>query len=90
MIEEIELESINQELVMLALNKFTDVFDRIQPYQQKELLKLALHKAILAPDSIKIALYGRPPEQGYYLVCLRCAPRHQSDSNLWTRSATFA
>ena len=64
MIEEIERESVNHELVMLALNKFTDVFDHIQPYQQKELLSLALHKAVLAPDSIKIALYGRPPETG--------------------------
>jgi len=64
MIEEIESKSVTQELVMLALNKFTDVFDHIQPYQQKELLSLVLHKAILAPDSIKIALYGRPPDTG--------------------------
>ena len=35
MIEEIESKSVTQELVMLALNKFTDVFDHIQPYQQK-------------------------------------------------------
>jgi site-specific DNA recombinase len=64
MIDEIQRESVSQELVMLALNKFTDVFDHIQPYQQKELLGLVLHKAVLAPDSIKIALYGRPPETG--------------------------
>jgi len=64
MIQEIERESVTQELVMLALNKFTDVFDHIQPYQQKELLSLVLHKAILAPDSIKIAFYRRPPETG--------------------------
>lgn len=69
MIEEIEREAVNQELVMLALNKFTDVFDHIQLYQQKELLSLVLHKAILAPDSIKIALYGRPPEIGLFSVC---------------------
>jgi len=60
-IEEIERESVTQELVMLALNKFTDVFEHIQPYQQKKLLSLVLHKAILAPDSIKMALYGCPP-----------------------------
>jgi site-specific DNA recombinase len=64
MIEEIQRESVSQELVMLALNKFTDVFDHIPPYQQKELLSLVLQKAVLAPDSIKIALYGRPPETG--------------------------
>ncbi len=64
MISEIEKESVNKELVMLALNKFTDVFDNIQPVHQKELLRLVLHKAILAPEGIKIALYGRPPEIG--------------------------
>jgi len=69
MIEEIERESVTQELVMLALNKVTDVFDHIQPYQQKELLSLVLHKAILAPDSIKIALYGHPPEIGLLSLC---------------------
>lgn len=61
MIEEIERESVTQEFVILALYKFTDVFEHIQPYRQKELLNLVLHKAILAQDSIKIALFGRPP-----------------------------
>lgn len=59
MIEEIERESVTQELLMFALNKFTDVFEHIQPYQKKELLSLVLLKAILALDSIKIALCGR-------------------------------
>ena len=63
-IDEIQRESVSQELVMLALNKFTDVFEHIQPYHQKELLRLVLHKVVLAPDKIKIALYGRPPEIG--------------------------
>lgn len=69
MIEEIEQEAVNRELVMLALNKFTDVFDHIQPHHQKELLRLILHKAVLAPDSIKVALYGRPPETGLLSIC---------------------
>ena len=47
---------------MLALNKFTDVFHQLQPYRQKELLRLVLHKAVLAPDNMKIALYGRSPD----------------------------
>lgn len=67
-IDEILRESVSQELVMLALNKFTDVFDHIQPYHQRELLRLVLHKAVLAPDKIKIALYGRPPEIGQLSV----------------------
>jgi len=37
--------------------------------KQKELLSLVLHKAILAPDSIKIALYGRPLEIGLLSLC---------------------
>lgn len=64
MIGEIEQGAVNRELVMLALNKFTDVFDHIQPHHQKELLRLVLHRAVLSPDKIKIALYGRPPEIG--------------------------
>ena len=69
MIGEIEQEAVNQELVMLALNKFTDVFNHIQPHHQKELLGLVLHRAVLSPDKIKIALYGRPPEIGQFPLC---------------------
>ena len=54
---------------MLALNKFTDIWDYIQPNQQKKLLRFVLHKAALAPESIKIALYGRPPEIGLFSLC---------------------
>jgi site-specific DNA recombinase len=69
MIDEIERESVNQELVMLALNQFTDAFDHIQPHEQRELLRLVMHRAVLSPDSIKIALYGRPPETGLLSIC---------------------
>ena len=60
MIAEIERESVSRELVMLALNTFTDVFDHIQPYKQKDLVRHVLHKAVLNQNSIKIALYGKP------------------------------
>ncbi len=36
----------------------------IKDWEQKELLRLVLHKAILGPDYVKMALYGRPPEIG--------------------------
>lgn len=61
MIDEIERESVSAELVLEALNKFSEIFDSIEPYQQKELLHLLVHKAVLSPESIKIALYGRVP-----------------------------
>ena len=66
MIAEVKQESVSQALVMLALNKFTHVFEQLQPYHQKGLLRLVLHKTILAPDSIKIALYGHPPDIGLF------------------------
>jgi hypothetical protein len=52
---------------MLALNKFTEVFNHIQPHQQKELLSLVLNKAVLSEGQIKIALHGKPPEIGQYV-----------------------
>ena len=44
------------------LADFSEVFAEIKPYQQKELMRLVLHKAILGPDYLKPGLYGRPPE----------------------------
>ena len=61
-IRETEREVVDAELVRLALSNFTDVCDHIPPHKQKELLRLVLHKAILSEDTVKIALYGRPPE----------------------------
>lgn len=62
MIEEIERETISQEMVELALGKFNDVFQHIKPYQQKELVGMVVHKAIVGPEKLKIALYGRLPD----------------------------
>ncbi|MBN1181826.1 MAG: recombinase family protein [Bacteroidales bacterium] len=62
-IAEIEKETISQELIKLALNKFTDLFDSLPPYRQKELLKLTVNKIIVSDKQIKIALYGQPPDK---------------------------
>jgi len=51
-------------LVKLALNKFTNIFNSLPPYRQKELLKLTIHKVLLSDKEIKIALYGKSPEKG--------------------------
>jgi hypothetical protein len=61
---EVERDTIDQGLVTQALANFSDVFAELKPYQQKDLLRPVLHKAILGPDYVKIALYGRPPEIG--------------------------
>jgi site-specific DNA recombinase len=58
-IGELERESVNHRDVMRALSEFSEVFGQIPPYQQKELVKLVVHRVELAPDSMKLALYGR-------------------------------
>lgn len=47
---------------MKALARFTEVFECIPPYQQKELMRLVLHKAVVSHDHMELALYGKPPE----------------------------
>ena len=91
MISDIERDAINKELVMLTLNKFTEVFDHLQLYKQKELLKLVIHKAILRKNEIKIALYGRLLEKGLFLMYLKLgyAPRQFTGSPYWTRLELF-
>jgi site-specific DNA recombinase len=63
-IGDVERDMVDQGLVAQALADFTGVFAELKPYQQKELMRLVLHKAILGPDYLKIGLYGRPPELG--------------------------
>jgi hypothetical protein len=61
-IGEVERDRVDQDLVTKALADFSAVFSELKPYQQKELIRLVLHKAILSPDCLKLGLYGRPPE----------------------------
>ena len=51
-----------KDLVTRALADFSEVFSALKPNLQKELMRVVLNKVILAPDSLKIGLYGRPPE----------------------------
>jgi len=44
--------------MMLALHKFNEVFDHIQPHEYKGLLSPKLRKDVLSSDNIEIALYG--------------------------------
>lgn len=61
-IGEIERDSVSKDLVRLALSNIVDIFDRANPYQQKRLLGLTLHKAVVSGNRIELALRGRPPE----------------------------
>jgi len=61
-IGEIERESVSKDLVRLALSNIIDVFERANPYQQRQLLGLTLNKAVVSGNRIELALRGRPPE----------------------------
>ncbi|MCX6355818.1 MAG: hypothetical protein NTZ78_13080, partial [Candidatus Aureabacteria bacterium] len=61
-IGEIERESVSKDLVRLALSNIMDVFERANPYQQRQLLSLTLNKAVVSGNRIELALRGRPPE----------------------------
>jgi hypothetical protein len=86
---------LKADLVRLALSNFTDVFQHIPPHEQKEPLRLMVHKAVLTEDTVKIALCGRPPEIGPVLkpAEARCQmgewlPGQMSESAvLWDRFA---
>jgi site-specific DNA recombinase len=61
---EVERDTVDEETVGRALADFSAVFAELKPYEQKELVGHVLHKAILGPDYMKMALYGRPPAIG--------------------------
>jgi hypothetical protein len=47
---------------MEALARLTDLFEYLSPYQQKQLMRLVLHKAVLSHGRMELASYGKPPE----------------------------
>jgi hypothetical protein len=59
-IGEVERDMVCPDLVARASADLTGVFLEIKRYQQKELMRLVYHKAILGPDYLKTGLYGRP------------------------------
>jgi site-specific DNA recombinase len=65
-IKDTECESIRKEDVLIAMGKFASLFDTLQPYQKKDIIKLVMKKAILGPEGIKIALIGKPPKPGLF------------------------
>jgi site-specific DNA recombinase len=65
-IKDIQHEAIRKEDVMMAVGKFNELFDALQPYQKKDIFKLLLKKAVLGPEGIKIALFGKYPQTGLF------------------------
>ena len=61
-IADIQREAISKEDVMLALGKFSSLFDSLPPYRQKEIIRFVMKKVVLNQDCIKIALLGKPPK----------------------------
>ena len=46
----------NQDFAVKAIVKITEVFEHIPAHQQREFMRFVLHKAILIPDCMRIAL----------------------------------
>jgi len=65
-IKDTECEAIRKDDILMAVGKFTDLFDTLQPYQKKDIMKLIMKKAVLNPEGIKIALIGKPPKSGLF------------------------
>lgn len=63
-LEDLERNSLSAEKVGKALQNFSVVFATLKPYQQKELMNILLHRAIIGEKSIKIALHGKLPNAG--------------------------
>ena len=61
-IDDVQREAVDQEVVLRALASFGDVFDCIPRFQQKELFRLVIHKALVSEESLELALYGKPPQ----------------------------
>ena len=65
-IADIQREAIRKDDVTQALTKFASLFDNLQPYLKKEILRYVMKKAVLNPGGIKIALLGKPPDTGLF------------------------
>ena len=65
-IADIQREAIRKDDVTQALTKFASLFDNLQPYLKKEILRYVMKKAVLNSEGIKIALLGKPPDTGLF------------------------
>jgi len=61
-VEEIDRESFDRDLIMTALGRFAEVFEGMAPYQQKELIRLVVHKVVVSREAMELGLYARMPE----------------------------
>jgi site-specific DNA recombinase len=66
-IQAIESDAVNADDVRAALSDVTEIFDNLQPQQQRELLRLVLHRAEVGETEVALALYGQPPDVKEYL-----------------------
>jgi hypothetical protein len=85
MIHEIERETVSRDLVMMALGKISDVFDVLPPYRKKEMIRLVLHRAEISESRMRLALYGRPPdEKAFHQTKMpENVPEARSPTSVW-------
>jgi site-specific DNA recombinase len=79
-IAEIEKDAVSQELVREALANISDVFHSLKPIQQKEMLRLVLHRARASDTEIELELYGKPPDIKARLEANAVWPQSRSET----------
>ena len=60
-IQEIERDAVRLDDVRAALADVSELFDSLQPQQQRELLRLVLQRAVVGETGVELAFYGQPP-----------------------------
>ena len=73
-IERIERKAIDEDTLREGLKQFDECFNRIKPYEQRELMRLVLVRADLGEDSIKIGLNHLNDDLAHVYDPSKCIP----------------
>lgn len=57
----VDREAVDHIVVAKALEQFTDVFEGMAPYQQKELVHLVVHDVTVSKTAMELGLFGKMP-----------------------------
>lgn len=64
-IKEVKNKVLNAEVMKDSLVRFSNLFERGDNEEKKDLMRLIVHKVIWTPEEIKFALYDRPIDNAY-------------------------
>lgn len=61
--DKIRKTAVDQEKVVTAINHFRRIYNHLQPYQRKELIRLVLARAEVSESSLRLQLHGNPASE---------------------------